>query len=815
MNARLPINLMLVEDERIVAFDLQRQLQGFGYNVAAVLASGEEAIHRVGEETPDLVLMDIHLDGQMDGIEAAIEIRRRHRIPVVFLTAYAEDDTLHRALESRPFGYLVKPCEGRELHATIQMALARREDERAIEQSEERLRLALDAGSLGVLEWKPASNRLQGDVHLGQLFGNCLLPIDEPWEAFIARVDAADRGRVRAALNPTLVANEAVQVEFRTIGNRIPPRYMEAYARAFGANGRVDRVVGILHDVTQRRKNEERLRQSSVVFQTTVEAIVITDAWWKTVAVNASFTRITGYTEDEIVGINPDVLLRASPGPERYMKSLQTGTDGFWQGEVRCHGKSGETFPAWLSVSAVRDGSGRLSHFVTVFSDISAIVDAQQKLSHLAHHDPLTGLPNRLLFDDRLEIAIEVARRNEQRCLLLFLDLDGFKVINDTLGHAVGDQLLRVVGDRLKGVLRGSDTIARLGGDEFVVLAGSVNPDYAAQLARKILDQLRIPIPLADKDLSVTGSLGIAVYPDNGRDSQSLMRAADMAMYTAKTEGRNRYHFYADDMSARTNERLEIEQGLRRAVAADCLVVHYQPRVDLADGRFVGVEALVRWPHPEHGLIAPGSFIAIAEECGVIEQLGLWVLRRACSEMLGMLGAQGLGDGFHLAVNVSPRQFLGNDFVAMVKAVLDETGFPPSSLELEITESTLQAAERSRAILKDLETIGVAVSIDDFGTGYSSLSVLRDLPIDRIKIDRSFIAELPASESQRAVVEAIVTLSRAMRLSITVEGIEHAAQATVLRELGCQEGQGYLFARPMPLAELAPLFISGAAGDSA
>lgn len=810
MTARLPINLMLVEDERIVAFDLKRQLQGFGYHVGSVVASGESAIQQVLDAKPDLVLMDIHLEGQMDGIEAACAIRALHQIPVVFLTAYAEDDTLVRALESRPFGYLVKPCEGRELHATIQMALARRADEMATEQSEERLKLALDSASLGVLEWRPDSNRMTGDSHSGMLFGNQLQPLDEPWETFIAHVDEADRERVCVALKAKLQGSEAVRIEFRTTGNGTLPRYMEAHAKAYGGNGTVNRVVGILQDVTQRHEDEERLRQSSVVFHTTAEAIVITDPARQIVAVNTAFARITGYDQAAVVGRDLETLLHVSPGPERYAALLQSETASFWQGEVRCQRQDGEVFPAWQSVSTVRTPTGQLTHFVTAFSDVTAIYDAQRQLNHLAHHDPLTGLPNRLLFDDRLETAMEQALRNDQRCLLLFLDLDGFKVINDTLGHAVGDELLRIVASRLTSVLRASDTVARLGGDEFVILTGSTKPDYATQLAEKILDQLRLPFPIAGDMLAITGSLGIAVFPDNGADSQQLMRAADMAMYTAKAEGRNRYHFYAEDMSERAYERMYIEQGLRRAIATDALVVHYQPRVDLASGGIVGVEALVRWPHPERGMVFPDSFIAVAEECGMIEPLGRWVLQTACRETLELVReAQAKGENFHVAVNVSARQLLDVDFVALVRTVLAETGFPAAALELEITESTLQAADRSLAILTALEGLGVAISIDDFGTGYSSLSVLRDMPIKRVKIDRSFIVDLPASASQRVVVEAIVALSRAMNMSITVEGIERLEQAAELQRLGCQEGQGYLFGKAMPVAELAQLLQRG------
>jgi len=807
MSAKLPINLMLVEDERIVAFDLKRQLNGFGYHVGSVVASGEQAIREAEETKPDLVLMDIHLEGRMDGIEAAAKIRSRNRIPVVFLTAYAEDDTLGRALDSRPFGYLVKPCEGRELHATIQMALSRHEDEMVIQQSEERLQLALDAGSLGVLEWDPATDKLRGDVHLGRFFGDDLLPLDETWDAFVSRVIEVDRERVRAALNAAALGGKAVQVEFRIAGNHVPARYMEARVKAYGENKAVGRVVGILQDVTRRHNYEARLRQSSVVFHTSAEAIAITDAARRISAVNPAFSRITGFPEEEVVGLDLDLLLRVNPGPEHRLPGMPFDGSDYWHGEVRCYRKTGEAFPAWQSVGVVRDADGLLTHFVTAFSDVSAIYEAQRQLHHLAHHDALTGLPNRLLFDDRLRNAIEQGARNSQRCLLLFLDLDGFKVINDTLGHVAGDELLRIVGTRLKSVLRSSDTVARLGGDEFVILAGSANPDYAAQLARKILEQLQLPIPLSGQMLSVTASLGIAVFPEHGVDSQQLMRAADMAMYSAKAEGRNRYQFYAEDMSERSGERLHIEQGLRRAIAADGLVVHYQPRVDLAQCKVVGAEALVRWPHPERGMISPDRFIPIAEESGVIEQLGEWVLRRACREMLGLeRKIRESGGVFHLAVNVSAQQFIGTDFPAVVRAVLDETGFPPTALELEITESILQGTERSLFILNSLAALGITLSIDDFGTGYSSLSVLRDMPVNRVKIDRSFIVDLGSSESQQAMVKAIVALSRVMRMAITVEGIENREQADLLQRLGCHEGQGYYFRPAMGVEEFFRLF---------
>ena len=799
MNAPLPINLMLVEDERVIAFDLKNQLQSFGYKVGAVLASGEQAVRKVGEIAPDLVLMDIHLEGPLDGIDAALQIQLQHRVPVVFLTAYAEDDTLRRALDCRPFGYLVKPCEARELHATIQMALARREVEVHVERSEQLFKQALDAASLGVIEWQGDSMQLHGDGHLRSLFGDRPVPLDESWNLFLSRVDARDRERVSAALNAAIRSGDPVRIEFRTVGNG-GARCLEAHARAYGDPAGEQRIVGILQDVTQRHRDEERLRQSSVVFHTTAEAIVIADARRRIVAVNAAYTRITGHDEREVLGLDPDAVLGTGHGDDFYAALLAPASTGYWQGEVLCRRASGDSFPAWESISAVRNNDGAVTHFVAAFSDFSAIHQAEEKLNHLAHHDALTGLPNRLLFDDRFERAIEQARRAQQRCILLFLDLDSFKGVNDTLGHGVGDELLRAVSVRLREALRRSDTLARLGGDEFVVLTGSAQPEDASHLALKLLNALRDPFDLGDEQIRITGSIGIAVFPDHGGDRNVLMRAADIAMYSAKSQGRNRYQFFTTDMSERTQERMQMEQGLRRAIDSDALEVHYQPQLRLSDGYVIGVEALVRWPHPELGMISPARFIPVAEESGIIETLGMWVLRRACHDIVGLPDND--GRQMRLAVNVSVRQFMREDFVTHVLQVLTETGFPAESLELEITESTLQVIEHSAGILDALKRLGISISIDDFGTGYSSLSVLRGLPIDRIKIDRSFVIDLTENEDARAMIEAMLTLGRSLRMTTIAEGIELSEQAELLLRLGCSEGQGYLFARPMSASQL-------------
>jgi diguanylate cyclase (GGDEF)-like protein/PAS domain S-box-containing protein len=570
-------------------------------------------------------------------------------------------------------------------------------------------------------------------------------------------------------------------------------------------------VVGVLQDVTERHRSEERLRQSSVVFSTAAEAILIVDAERRIGALNAAFTRITGFSEDEALDFDADVLLRAQrdgTGSEQFFADLLAAGEDYWQGEVFCQRRGGERFPAWQSLSVVRDKTGRVSHFVIAFSDVSEIHLAAEKLDHLAHHDALTGLPNRLLFEDRFDQAIELARRQQQQCLLLFIDLDSFKVVNDTLGHTMGDELLRVVAGRLRTNLRGTDTVARLGGDEFVILATATGPQYAGELSEKILHTLAQPIELGSDAVTVSGSIGIAVYPDHGGNRHELTRAADIAMYSAKAAGRNTYQFYSDEMAERNDERLYLEQGLRRAIDEHQLDVHYQPQLRLIDRQVCGVEALVRWPHPEQGMIMPARFIPVAEESGLIDRLGLWVLERACREMLGRRNAE--GRQLPLAVNVSAREFMRADFISGVRDTLQRTGFPAAALELEITESTLQVFDRSVEIIGQLKALGISVSIDDFGTGYSSLSVLRDLPVDRIKIDRSFIHDLPENVGGVAIIEAIVALAHSLKLEIVVEGIERIEQATLLQRLGCGGGQGYLFCRPVDLDGLLRYLDRGA-----
>ncbi len=801
-------SILIVEDERVIALHLKQQLEAMGYRAAAVVASGERAVEKASELCPDLVLMDIHLEGALDGIEAASQIRANYRIPVVFLTAYGEDETLQRAKATLPFGYLIKPVEARELHATLQMALSRRaaevKMEAEVERDKERLQLTLDGSELGVWELDATGNLTTRGCNQG-ILGVAPEPIGESWDAFLARVHPDDRAGIQEAMEQAAAFGQSLNLVFRTLRSEEKIGWMEVHAKASkAALSDQARVVGIMKDITERRETEERLRQAAGVFETMAEGIFLMDHEHRIVSINRAFTKITGYGSEDALGQNPHVLLDARRHNDQFYRKLETNPGGQWQGETYCRHKNGAILPIWENVSVVRDEGRAVTHYVTAFSDISAIRRAEAQLSYLAHHDFLTGLPNRLLFNDRLDHSLARAQREDKCCAILFFDLDGFKVINDTLGHSSGDSLLQTIAARLRGGLRSNDTVARPGGDEFLVILDHIAyPQDAAPIASKLLEALAVPVEIGGERIAVSASVGLSVYPDDGHDREALLKAADTALYSAKSQGRSRYCFYTEELARRAAERLTIEQGLRRALESEGLVLHYQPQVALRDGALTGVEALVRWRHPQQGMITPGRFIPIAEESGVIEPLGRWVLFTACAKARELLRA---GEPpFRLSVNVSARQLASDHFEDTVREALAESGLSASQLEIEITESTLQIIEHSRYRLEALKALGVSIAIDDFGTGYSSLSVLKHLPIDRIKIAQSFVRDIPGDADDVAIVEAIISLSRTLRLCVIAEGVETEAQLAILRRLGCEEGQGYLFSRPLPLPELQSL----------
>ncbi len=555
-----------------------------------------------------------------------------------------------------------------------------------------------------------------------------------------------------------------------------------------------------------RRNAEKELRLAASVYQHSLEGIMITDLRGRIERVNPAFTRITGYPPEEVIGRSAS-LLKSGRHDQAYYARMGESLDknGAWQGEIWSRHRDGETYPQWLTISAVRDEHGAVARYIGMIADLSLIKQQTEKLEHMAHHHPLTGLPNRLLLMARLSHSMQLARREGHSVAVLFLDLDQFKRVNDAFGHAVGDQVLQHIADRLLRQLREEDTLAHLGGDEFVVVMEHVRgSDDVALVAQKLLRTLALPLMIEGRELYVGGSIGICVYPRDGTDVELLLKRADAAMYRAKERGRNNYQFYTEELTRQALERVMLEAGLRRGLETGELVVHYQPVVHLSSGRLVGVEALLRWQHPDMGLLGPADFLATAEECGLIVDIGAQVLETSCAQ-LGAWRQAGLSLEW-VSVNISPVQLLHGDLPATVARVLERTGCPASALELEMSETALmREAEAATDVFDRLARLGVGLAVDDFGTGCSFLGLLRQLPVTRLKVDERLVRDTRQDLRPRSLAAAAVQLGHALGLKVSAEGVATAEQRRVLAAAGCEEAQGHLFSRPLPAAELAEL----------
>lgn len=552
-----------------------------------------------------------------------------------------------------------------------------------------------------------------------------------------------------------------------------------------------------------RREDRERLRMAAAVFDSTLEGVLVSNADGIIVHVNRAFMHITGYQKDEVIGQRPNKFKSGRHDRTFYEQMYRSLHDkGEWSGEVWNRRKSGEVYPQWQTICAIRDDGGRLTHYVAVFSDISAIKHTERELAHLVHHDPLTDLPNRLLFNDRAAQALAAAQANKRGCALLLLDLDHFQSINDSLGHNIGDQLLKAVADRLKLVIDPGVTLARLGGDEFAILSENCSQvGQAADLAQLVVDVLKEPYELDSHRLFSSASIGISLFPSDAQSAEQLLRNADAALFKAKSNGRSGYALYTEELTAHAQQRVETASELRRALEQDELKVYFQPVHDLFSGRMIGVEALVRWLHPQRGLVPPGEFIPIAERTGLIADLDMWVMRQSCQQMVRWL-AEGRALEF-VAVNVSSRLFAHRDMYQRVSQVLHDTGLEPSKLEVEVTESAvMDDPEVALEQLHRLRELGLRLAIDDFGTGYSSLLRLKRLPVQKLKIDQGFVAGLPNDDDDVAIVRVIIALARSMGMQIHAEGIEQSEQARFLLEHQCDMGQGYWYGRPVPAQDL-------------
>ncbi len=822
--------ILVVEDESIVARDIQYTLRRLGYRVPRTTGTGEEAIKLARELKPDLVMMDVQLRGVLSGVEAAAFIHNENSTPIIFLTAFADEATLERAKSAGPLGYLIKPFEERELGIAVEMALHRAMIEKQWRRAAQRFRRVIDQAADTIIVHDLEGRMVDVNARACESLGYtreellCLSLGDIEQNSIPGRL--AERWESMSPVAPIHVDG----IHQRKDGSTFPvevrvAQFEDEGEYAVPGEPRRRLVLAIARDVSERHKAQEALRDSqeqlSGIVQASADAIFIVALDGRISFANTAATAIFGLSHQELIG-------RAHNDERWAWRTLEGGqvlaadlpfARVLSAGEAR----SGLFFSlarrderrvlVSCNASPLRGANSEISGVVLVLSDITERKTLEERLTHQALHDHLTGLPNRALFSNRLEHALTRANRSREEIAVLFLDLDNFKLINDSLGHAAGDRLLIAVSARLQKCLRAGDTAARFGGDEFVILLDHVNnPSYGMRVAQRIVEVMREPFEIEGREVFSAPSIGLAFSRGSASElldhPNEMLRNADTAMYEAKRRGKGRIQVFEENLSQAALERMELENDLRRALSRDELVLHYQPKVDLASGRVYGVEALVRWNHPKRGLISPNDFIPLAEETGLIVPIGCWVLRQACVQAQKWQqqfqnsplepGSSAPGALFEMNVNVSVRQLQHPDVIAEVARALKETGLEPSSLVLEITESILMDEGSGMVqVLGELKQLGVRLAIDDFGTGYSGLSYLKSFPLDMLKIDRRFVSNLGEDAGSSVIISSMINLAHALDLTVVAEGTETGAEVERLKHLGCDIAQGFFFARPM------------------
>lgn len=779
---------------------------------------------------PDLILLDVMMP-DMDGHDVLRALRAdaaTRDIPVIFVTALDDPDNEDRGIQEGAADYITKPINPAVLGSRVkaQLELKRARDSLAgqkawLEQEvarrvaeniqlDTRLQVALATSGFGIWEHDHEVGTSQWSSSLSRILG--LNEGPTTISACIERVHPEDcPAFVQCLEAPPDHGDEIHLEELRMRHAEGHWVWMEVRGRILrrDAQGKPALTLGTMADISRRKMADAEHQLSSVVFTGISDGVCITDVKGNILVTNDAFSKVTGYSPEEAQGKNPRILRSGVHGPEFYRDMWDAiNRQGCWQGEITNRRKDGELVSEWLNISAVRDQGGRISNYVGIFSDLSERHAAAERIQYLSSFDPLTNLPNRSLFADRLGQALIGAHRFNRETAVILLDLDRFRFINDTLGPPVGDAILIEVARRLNLQVRDGDTIGRRSGNEFgFVMANLSHERDSIALAQRMLDAIAVPFDIGEHSIAMTACIGVSVAPRNGTDVDTLLKCADAALLRAKKSGQNNFRFYSPEMDADAARRLGLEAGLRLALQRNELTVFYQPQISLDSGNMIGMEALLRWNTPEFGSVSPVEFIPIAEDTGLILPIGEWVLRTACLQARQWLDL-GLAS-LRVAVNLSARQFRQANLPAMVSQCLAETGLPASALELEITESALiDDIDEAIAQCRKLKALGLKISLDDFGTGYSSLGYISRLPFDKIKIDQSFVRDITENPVNAAIASAAIVMARSLNLSVLAEGVETEAQASFLRSRRCDSMQGYLFSRPLPAAEFEQLLVS-------
>ncbi|WP_136807043.1 EAL domain-containing protein [Desulfosediminicola flagellatus] len=677
---------------------------------------------------------------------------------------------------------------------------ARKALEETLNQNKESLSRAQEIAHIGNWDWDIVTGNLFWSDEIFRIFGLQPQEVKPTYEAFISAIHPADREKVKKEFKESLNdTGYKYVIEHRVVQPNGEKRFVrEITTVRRDQNGKPVMMRGTVQDITEAREVEEKLHLSHLVIKNASECVFITDRHNKIIDVNPAFEATTGYTLDEVLGQDPSINQSGRHDEAFYIKMWVTiNSEGCWSGEIWDRRKDGEIYPKWLNINTIRNLEGKVIHYVGIFTDISRQKTTEDALEKLAFFDHLTKLPNRALFRDRLNHEMSLAERNSTRLAVFFIDLDRFKYVNDTFGHDMGDELLIEVAGRIVSCVRKSDTVGRLGGDEFTIIVPHFKDiESVGGVALHVINSLQKPFPVKGNDLFVGASIGIAIYPEDGSDYENLTKNADLAMYQAKEEGRGIYRFYSEEMNTRNAVKHALEMDLRQALIEDQFLLYYQPKINLENGKISGMEALIRWNHPKRGLVPPFEFIPLAEESGLIVSMGEWVMEEACRQTREWLNQ--LDDSLRVAVNLSAKQFQDPELFNNVSDILLNTGLPANCLEFEITESTIMD-NPNLAIdtMKKIRDIGIHISIDDFGTGYSSLSYLKRFPLHSLKIDQSFVRDLTLDSDDAAIIEAIISMSHALKLSVVAEGVETKEQLNFLKSKNCNSVQGYYFSKPL------------------
>jgi diguanylate cyclase (GGDEF)-like protein/PAS domain S-box-containing protein len=736
-------------------------------------------------------------------------------------TMFCIEYPFHTPTEERWFQLNVTPMAYGHLNGAVAMhqnITSRKRAEATHRILTERLSLATEVAKVGVWEWELASDKLTWDSTMFEIYGFAPVVV-LPYKQWSSAVHSEDLPHVEATLRRVIDQKCQGSAEFRIIRTTGAVRSISAVEGVIlDRGGNVSRVIGVNMDVTDRKEAAENLfaekERAQVTLNSIGDAVICMDMAGNITFLNLVAEKMTGWLCQEATGQFMGDVLRILDATSRQVISnvmdlaVQDRTKNVPSNRILIR-RDGLEIPVEDSLAPIHDRQGRTTGSVIVFRDVSAARTMAIQMAHSAQHDFLTGLPNRMLFNDRVAQAIAIGRRHSKKVAVLFLDLDGFKHINDSLGHPIGDKVLQSVGKRLVDCVRFSDTVSRQGGDEFVVLLSEVEQsEDAAISARRMLQALAEAHSIDQHELHVTASIGVSVYPDDGLIAETLIKNADTAMYQAKENGRQTYRFFKPAMNVRAVERQSIEEGLRQGLEGGEFMLHYQPKVNLRTGEITGAEALIRWTHPTRGPISPAQFIPVAEDCGLILPIGNWVLREACRQARAW--GETCATAPTISVNVSAIEFRQENFMENLFAILNETGLDPRLLELELTETVLmKRAESAASVLQAIRVRGIQIAVDDFGTGYSSLSYLRKFPIDALKIDRSFVQQITITPDDTTIIAAIISMGRSMKLRVIAEGVETQKELQFLQAYQCDEAQGYFFSRPILPEQFAKLLETG------